>query len=624
MEQPPTVAALQRRNRRWPAAVLVAGLLLHLSGAAPAASAPIEIARGVQVLDLQPRVELLVGAAPDLTAEEARDHPDFAPNTGAVNSLGFASDALWVRFRLRAAPEGPAPVLLELAYPLLDHVSLTLFYPDGSSRRFEAGDEEDFNVRPLRIANPTFPVDLPAEGEVTVVLRLQTTGSLQFPLVLRSLAGQSEYTSARHLGLGVYYGIFLSLGFLACGIFVYSRDVNFLLYGFYLASYALLQFSLNGFGHQFLWSGPGPLASRIPIVLIGTTMLSMMWLSIRFLGFWPHSAALRVAFGIFLGLAAAVGLMGAVAPLVVAIPLASAVGICLLPLILAAGVSSLRRGQRTARYFVVAWGLFLCGVSVSGLTTAGVLPSGLWTTYAMQIGSVLEIWVLALALLDRVRALREQREVAVASANRYLRQLTDDLERRVEDRTSALQESNARLADLARRDSLTGLLNHRAAIDGLGTLLAPGDGPVTVIMLDLDHFKQINDRFGHLAGDRVLETAAAALVRHLGPADLCGRYGGEEFLIGLKGVDEASARERAELLHQAIRRLSVDGLPGHPLGASLGVAVASHLAVPTDTAETVISRADDALYRAKTLGRNRVVMAAPPEPGLSTAASPLP
>jgi two-component system, sensor histidine kinase LadS len=590
---------------------LAAGLLLVLSGLAWAAPPLVEVGQGAGRMDLQPLVELMTGGEAGLTPEQAKDHPGFAPNTRGDNSRGFTTVPLWVRFQLRAASGVPQLILLEIAYPLLDQVSLTLFYPDGRRQTFEAGDDHEFAVRPLHFANPTFPVDLPAEGLVTGVLRLQTTGSLQFPLILRPASAQSGYISARYLSFGVYYGVFLSLAFLACGIFVYARDASFLLYALYLVSYAVLQFSLNGFGHQFLWSGPGPLASRIPIVLIGTTMLCMMWLTIRFLGFWPHSRALRLAFRVFLVLAASVGVLGAFAPLAVAIPLASVVGSCLLPLILAAGVFSMRRGSRTARYFVVAWGLFLCGVSVSGLTTAGVLPSGLFTTYAMQFGSVLEVWVLALALLDRVRSLREQKEAAVASANRYLRQLTEDLERRVIDRTRALQDSNARLADLARRDSLTGLLNHRASIDRLDVLLAPGEGPVAVIMLDMDHFKQINDRLGHLAGDRVLVAVAELLSRHMRPDDLCGRYGGEEFLIGLKGVDEAAARDRAEMMHQAIRHLSPKGVPERTLSASLGVAVA----VPgsSDTAEMVISRADDALYRAKALGRNQVVMAAESE-----------
>ena len=600
-----------QRACRQPMIGLAGALLLAFWGLALAVPPVVEVGPRVERMDLQPLVELMVDGQPGLTAEQARDHPGFVPSRHGYNSLGFTTDPLWVRFRLHSGSGRPSQVLLEVAYPLLDQVSLTLFYPDGGRQTFEAGDTDAFDVRPLRLANPTFLVDLPAKGPVTGVLRLQTAGSLQFPLVLRDAAAQSAYTAERHLYFGAYYGVFLSLAFLACAIFAYSRDVNFLIYALFLANYALLQFALNGFATQILWGWGGTLASRMPPVLTGTAMIFMMLLTIRFLGFWPYSRSLRLGFGIFLGLSFLVVVLGTMGPLRLAIPLVSVVGTLLLPLILAAGVFSLRRGVRTAGYFLVAWGLFLFGGSVTGLTLGGVLPSGFGTTYAMQIGSVLMVWVLALALLDRVRSLREQKEAAVASANRYLRQLTDDLERRVVDRTRALQDSNARLADLARRDSLTGLLNHRAAIDRLDALLAPGEGPVAVIMVDMDHFKQINDRFGHLAGDRVLVAVAGVLSRHVRPDDLCGRYGGEEFVIGLAGVDEAAARDRAEMMHQAIRHLSPKGLPERTLSACLGVAVA--MPGSDDTAEMLISRADDALYRAKALGRDQVVMAAESE-----------
>jgi diguanylate cyclase (GGDEF)-like protein len=611
----PLCVTQQRASRQHPprlTSALVGVLLCALWGLARAALPAIEVGAGFERMDLQPLVELMTGGEAGLTAEQARDHPGFSPNARGVNSLGFTTAPLWVRFRLGALPGGPGRVLLEVAYPLLDQVSLTLFYPDGRSQTFEAGDTLPFDARPLRLANATFPVEIPAQGAVTGVLRMQTTGSLQFPLVLRDAAAQSASVAHHYLLLGLYYGGMLALALLACVVFAYARDVNFLLYALYLASFALLQFSLNGFSHQFLWSGPGMMASRMSIVLIATSMVCMTWLTIRFLGFWPHSPAMRMAFRVFLALTAALLLLGVFAPPAVAPPLAAALAICLLPLILAAGISSLRRGVHTARYFVVAWGIFLLGVVISALAMAGVLPSGFYTTYAMQIGSVLEVWVLALALLDRVRSLREQKETAVASVNRHLRQSKDDLERRVVERTRALEETNGRLADLARRDSLTGLLNHRASFHGLDDLLASGGlaaGPVAVIMLDIDHFKQINDRFGHLAGDRALVAVAEVLRRHIGPDDLCGRYGGEEFLVALRGVEEA-AYDRAEALRREIRCLAVEGFGERTLSASLGVAVTTPGS--GEGAESVISRADHALYRAKHQGRDRVAMAAGP------------
>lgn len=200
-------------------------------------------APGLERMDLQPWVELLPDPQGTLRAQEARDYPGFVPNTEGTNSLGFTREALWVRFSLRATPGGPSEILLELAYPLLDEVTLDLFYPDGRHQTFESGDTQAFASRPLHFTNPTFLLRLPSEGTLVGLLRLRTTGSLQFPLVLRSPAGQSQHSAVRHLAFGLYYGAFVSLALLAGAIFLSSRDSTFLLYGLYLSSFGLLQLS---------------------------------------------------------------------------------------------------------------------------------------------------------------------------------------------------------------------------------------------------------------------------------------------------------------------------------------------------------------------------------------------
>ncbi len=128
--------------------------------------------------------------------------------------------------------------------------------------------------------------------------------------------------------------------------------------------------------------------------------------------------------------------------------------------------------------------------------------------------------------------------------------------------------------------------------------------PLSVIMIDIDHFKRINDRFGHLAGDRVLHAVAQRVRETLRLGDLACRYGGEEFLIALPGADEEQAAQAAERIREAIRDLSID-TSGEParVTASLGVA---QLLEPQEHVEDAIDRADSMLYRAKWLGRDRV------------------
>ena len=130
---------------------------------------------------------------------------------------------------------------------------------------------------------------------------------------------------------------------------------------------------------------------------------------------------------------------------------------------------------------------------------------------------------------------------------------------------------------------------------------------MALILADLDHFKSINDRFGHVAGDRVLTAVADALLDGVRGHDVVGRYGGEEFVIFLPetGLDEALVV--AERLRSAVAALSFDDYAGLEVRSSFGVAEAN--AVSAADADPLVSAADDALYRAKRAGRDRVIVA---------------
>jgi two-component system cell cycle response regulator len=178
----------------------------------------------------------------------------------------------------------------------------------------------------------------------------------------------------------------------------------------------------------------------------------------------------------------------------------------------------------------------------------------------------------------------------------------------------ALALDNARLSQrlhqMSTLDGLTRTLNHGAILDRLATEL---EGvrryghPVSIVLCDLDHFKEVNDTYGHLAGDTVLREGATALRRSLRATDVLGRYGGEEFLAVLPSIDLDRARQAAERLRQALERHPVAVGPHQTVkvSASFGVAASGELAERL-TADLLISLADRRLYEAKSAGRNRV------------------
>lgn len=174
---------------------------------------------------------------------------------------------------------------------------------------------------------------------------------------------------------------------------------------------------------------------------------------------------------------------------------------------------------------------------------------------------------------------------------------------RLETSQIELVQANRALAELATRDGLTGLKNHRAFRERLEAEVAHAvtrNEPLTVLMLDVDHFKAYNDAHGHPAGDELLRRLAKILEEQCRPRDMVARYGGEEFACILPGTTEDEGRGIAERLRSAVERTD---WPHRPMTISVGLAVASR--VPA-SADALVQRADRALYCAKQRGRNRV------------------
>lgn len=174
--------------------------------------------------------------------------------------------------------------------------------------------------------------------------------------------------------------------------------------------------------------------------------------------------------------------------------------------------------------------------------------------------------------------------------------------------TSALNLMVARLDDASREDALTGIANRRALDAHLAfcdQLLAQGKGPIAVAMLDIDNFKLFNDRFGHAAGDKTLQSVGQALRRFAKRQDeIAARYGGEEFTLVLGDSDHDRLRSHLEAVRRAVEDLDIPH-PDSPHGR-VTVSIGCVIVKPGMTMQQAIERADEALYHSKKTGRNRV------------------
>jgi diguanylate cyclase (GGDEF)-like protein len=171
-----------------------------------------------------------------------------------------------------------------------------------------------------------------------------------------------------------------------------------------------------------------------------------------------------------------------------------------------------------------------------------------------------------------------------------------------------LMSKNRLLEQLSSTDPLTGLRNRRYLTEVLSVEFLRAKRyhtPLSVVMADIDHFKAVNDRYGHATGDSVLEAVGAILKRRLRGSDHGGRYGGEEFLMVLANADADGACTFAERLRQEVESTELSSEHGAPIRVTLSLGVAT-LSPEQQTPGDLVSQADEALYRAKEAGRNRI------------------
>ncbi len=166
---------------------------------------------------------------------------------------------------------------------------------------------------------------------------------------------------------------------------------------------------------------------------------------------------------------------------------------------------------------------------------------------------------------------------------------------------------------LATTDSLTGVLNRRAFIERTEEQIhrcVRENSPLALLLTDIDYFKKINDNYGHQAGDLVLQKFTDQLTRSSRPYDFVGRYGGEEFVVSLPGADMSQSRAVADRMRKSVEEMKIIPQDGsEPIRVTASFGAASLLMDSKENAESLIKRADEAMYKAKREGRNRVCVA---------------
>jgi diguanylate cyclase (GGDEF)-like protein len=376
--------------------------------------------------------------------------------------------------------------------------------------------------------------------------------------------------------------VMLAMALMAICFGLILRDLTFAWYAGYLVCYAVIQGIQTGFVYHPM--GMDWLAGLSITVGSAAVALSVAFASLfmtRFCELQRFAPLLRVPV-----LSLAVGMVAVVLMRCSQIPALEGIGQLLVnplltlgaALLLLASVIAAFRGSRHAWFFLAGWTPLLALTAMTSAQVNGALPALPWLNDAGLAAGAFEAIVLSFGLADRALLIRRDRD---------------------------------QVRVLADRDSLTQLLNRRAwneaAILAMSTL---SSRPQALLFLDLDHFKKLNDKRGHAAGDEALVAVADALRQELRPGDLLGRYGGEEFVALVDGAGAEEAMLVATRMCRRIHRLEIP-VDGDRLTLTVSIGVAIRRA--TDSIDSLVARADQAMYDAKMAGRNRACLQRRPE-----------
>lgn len=552
------------------------GLLLSLSGTVWAQAVLVNALPAEQAGRYS---QVLQEDSAALTLEQARSlfqqGLSQAGQTPILN-FGIGSRPVWLRLQLHNPSETAISVQVVTGTSWIDDLQLTLLHNDQSLFQWHSGDALA-GARDL-VPGIGYVVQLVIPpGSSELYLRAQSTDPMVLPIEILSernfLARDREYKFV----YGLIYGFLLALIVYNSMLFIGLRERSYLYYSIYLGLFAVLNFAYSGHGFAWLWPDNPLFQEHIIVFCMLLFGCSSLIFTSSFLGLAEHAPrALRA-----LQAMVAVVAIGIVITLLLGDRISEsllAISFNLLTTIsmVALGLTTLRQRQLARGYYLIATLCGMLGTAITILTIWAALPFTGWTYGAIKVGIIIQATLLALGLSLKVR----QQQIEKIQAER-----------------------------LAEHDPLTGLLNRRGfnqQAEILWRTCPRNQRPLTLIMLDLDHFKLINDQHGHLIGDQVLQASAQLLSHACRAGDILGRWGGEEFLFLLPDTDLEQARLFAERLRQTIAAHQLArGSEQIRFTASFGVAQRNrHLYL-----EELIDEVDVQLYAAKQNGRNRVACA---------------
>ncbi|PWV53314.1 7TM diverse intracellular signaling domain-containing protein [Chitinophaga sp. S165] len=468
-----------------------------------------------------------------------------------VPNLQITPYTHWVRFTITNESD-LQELLLEVEYPTIDDITLFEMRPDGSYKTTHLGEFTSYANRPVDHQNYIFPLDLLPHTTRQYYLRVVAGEQLQLPIFVGSRDQVMEKNDYRELIFGLYIGVILAMSCYNLFLYISTKDISYLTYVSYNVFVGLTQATLQGYTFRFIYPGSPWMAQHATVLVPILNGLTALWFIQQFLltkqYFKPGHRLINILIYLYLGCFIPALLdMYIVAQIWVQLVVgAAAISVFYVSLRMS------RMGYSSARFFLIAWSIFLLSVLVFVLRNMNVLPYNEFTYYALQIGSAMEALLLSFALAYKINLFKAEALQASQENERLVREQNIILEDKVHKRTEELQTSNEELNVALKnlKDAQTQLVE-REKMASLGQLTAgiahEINNPINFVTsnikplkLDIQDIKTLLEKYDALPQASDIHGALEDIAIYKQEIDI--DYIHDEISSLIKGIEDGASR----------------------------------------------------------------------------------
>ena len=338
----------------------------------------------------------------DLITESIQDAPKF--------NFGITKSVYWAAFSIRSNSEIQTEAILEIGYPLLDHVTFYQQDASGSWVSSVVGDLQPFSLREFSMPNFATRIHLQEREQKTIFVRIETAGAMQFPMTLWSPQEFNQSTDKQFWGWGLFFGLMAAMILYNSFIYVSVREKSYLFYILYISNVSLSIFASLGLGSQFFWPENPSIGEYSPSTFGAFALIFGLLFCKSYLRVENYSKTLNKSLNIFVWLGILVMLLPFVTNYRNSVLIALPFNAITIIFILFTGFWVLYKGERAARFFVSAWLIFLLAALLQSMQRLGLVEGSFVLEQGFPIGVAIETILLSLGLADRINRLSHEKE----------------------------------------------------------------------------------------------------------------------------------------------------------------------------------------------------------------------